>query len=339
MSYQVSAVIPTRNRPALVCRAVRSVLRQTFQEIEVIVVVDGPDEETVSALHAIGDARVRVLALEDNVGGSEARNVGARAAVGEWIALLDDDDEWLPEKIEKQLAVAKTLPGPRILVACQYLDQMGDTELVRPRRFLAPGQKISDFLYSEVSWLGLMEGFPQTSTWLISRSFFLEAPFTKGLKRNQDTDWLLRSLRLPGVSVALVPEVLSIFYNERKRKRITGSMDWQDCRNWAVGNREIFTPKALSSYLAILPMNLAAQEGVPLRKRFSLVSDCRKYGALDAKILWLLLLNGMVYPYLRKIMSPDVRKRVLYYASFRGLRGSQRPSDRKGDKEYSAGIS
>ncbi|MFT4111476.1 glycosyltransferase family 2 protein [Silvibacterium sp.] len=335
----MSAVIPTRNRPALVCRAVESVLRQTFEDIEAVVVVDGPDEETIAALEAIRDPRVRVLALQEGVGGSEARNVGARAATGQWIALLDDDDEWLPEKIEKQLALAKTLPGPRIVVACQYLDRMGDTELVRPRRFIAPGQKISDFLYSEVSWLGLMEGFPQTSTWLISREFFLEAPFTKGLKRNQDTDWLLRALRLPNVSVALVPEVLSIFYNERKRKRITASMDWQDCRNWAVGSREIFTPKALSSYLAISPMNLAAQDKVPLRERFSLVKDCWQYGAFDVKILWLLFLNGMLYPYLRKVMTPDVRKKVLYYASFRGLRSPRRPSEHNGDEGYSTGIS
>src|SRR5580698_546767 len=103
MSRKVSAVIPTRNRPALVSRAVQSVLRQTHSDIEAVVVIDGPDPETAAALEAIGDPRVRVIALAENVGGSEARNVGAREARGEWIALLDDDDEWLPEKIEKQI--------------------------------------------------------------------------------------------------------------------------------------------------------------------------------------------------------------------------------------------
>src|ERR1700761_8993743 len=124
MNRKVSAVIPTRNRPALVCRAVQSVLRQTHQDIEAVIVIDGPDAESKAALEALGDPRVRVVALAENVGGSEARNVGAREAHGEWIALLDDDDEWLPDKIEKQIALAETLRGPRIMVACKYVDRM-----------------------------------------------------------------------------------------------------------------------------------------------------------------------------------------------------------------------
>ena len=93
----VSAVIPTRNRPELLCRAVRSVLSQTIRDIECIVVIDGPDMATVNALREIADARLSVMELPENVGGCEARNLGARAAKGEWVALLDDDDEWLPQ--------------------------------------------------------------------------------------------------------------------------------------------------------------------------------------------------------------------------------------------------
>src|ERR1700761_5560426 len=103
----VTAVIPTRNRPELVLRAVRSALGQTYSNLEVVVVVDGPDPATVAALEELRDPRVRTIALSRNVGGSEARNVGAREARGEWIALLDDDDEWLPEKLEKQMALAE----------------------------------------------------------------------------------------------------------------------------------------------------------------------------------------------------------------------------------------
>jgi glycosyltransferase involved in cell wall biosynthesis len=315
MNRKVSAVIPTRNRPALVCRAVQSVLRQTYREIEAVVVIDGPDPETVAALEAIGDPRVRIVALPENVGGSEARNVGAREAQGEWIALLDDDDEWLPEKIEKQIAVAEKLAGPRIMVACKYLDQMGDAELVRPRKFPQRGECISDFLYGGVSWLGAMDGFPQTSTWFLSRAFLLEVPFRKGLKRNQDTDWVLQALRLPNVSLALVEEPLTIFHNEKKRKRVTSGSEWQMCRDWAIDNRELFTRHALSTYLAILPMNLAAQEGVAWGAMRSLLGDCRRYGSLSPKILWLFTLYGILYPYLRRIMAPGIRKRAVYYGS------------------------
>jgi glycosyltransferase involved in cell wall biosynthesis len=92
---EISVVIPTRNRAALVPRAVHSALAQTLRDIEVIVVVDGPDPDTVEALAAIDDPRLRVVALDASGGAPAARNVGARNAGAPWVALLDDDDEWL----------------------------------------------------------------------------------------------------------------------------------------------------------------------------------------------------------------------------------------------------
>ena len=104
----VTAVIPTRLRPALVVRAVRSALAQSYANLEVVVVIDGYDPETEAALGRIRDQRLRAIALTENAGASEARNIGVRAARGEWIALLDDDDEWLPGKIECQIKLAAT---------------------------------------------------------------------------------------------------------------------------------------------------------------------------------------------------------------------------------------
>src|SRR5438270_13867984 len=100
----VSAVIPTRNRPQLALRAARTALDQTHCNMEVIVVIDGPDKKTVAALRELTDKGLRVIELRNSVGGSGARNIGVQAARGEWIAFLDDDDEWLPTKIEKQVA-------------------------------------------------------------------------------------------------------------------------------------------------------------------------------------------------------------------------------------------
>jgi glycosyltransferase involved in cell wall biosynthesis len=108
----VSVVIPTRYRPEMVCRSVLSALRQTHPNLEVIVVVDGPDPLTIAALGALDDPRLRTVPLPENVGGSDARNCGVRTSKGEWIAFLDDDDEWLPQKLEKQLALALEMSTP-----------------------------------------------------------------------------------------------------------------------------------------------------------------------------------------------------------------------------------
>src|SRR5579863_7499544 len=102
----VSVVVPTRNRPELVVRAVSSALAQTLTRMEVIVVIDGPDEDTARALAEIRDDRLTVIALPSSLGGSEVRNIGAQHSRGEFIAFLDDDDEWSPNKLQRQLDMA-----------------------------------------------------------------------------------------------------------------------------------------------------------------------------------------------------------------------------------------
>src|SRR4051794_35950317 len=113
----VSVVIPTCQRPELASRAVRSALAQTYADIEVIVVIDGPDPATTTALAGIGDDRIRVIALPERRKAPNARNVGARAARGRWTALLDDDDEWRPQKLAVQLRLAETMTARSPVVA------------------------------------------------------------------------------------------------------------------------------------------------------------------------------------------------------------------------------
>ena len=100
----VSVILPTYNRAAMLGPALKSVLGQTYSELELIVVDDGSTDDTESVVAAIGDERVRYLRLDANGGCAAARNAGIRAARGEWLAFQDSDDEWLPNKLEAQLA-------------------------------------------------------------------------------------------------------------------------------------------------------------------------------------------------------------------------------------------
>jgi len=111
----VSCVIPTYKRNDTLGRAIKSVLNQTYQNIEVLVVDDNEhgSEYRIKVLDIIKDVnspRVRYVTQKVHINGAEARNAGIRAANGDWIAFLDDDDEWLPTKIEKQMAALEMHP-------------------------------------------------------------------------------------------------------------------------------------------------------------------------------------------------------------------------------------
>lgn len=101
----VTVIIPTYKRADLVPRAIASVLAQTYRDFEILVVDDCSPDNTRAVVHAITDPRVRYVRHERNLGLPAGRNTGIRAANGEYIAFLDDDDEWKPNKLERQLAV------------------------------------------------------------------------------------------------------------------------------------------------------------------------------------------------------------------------------------------
>lgn len=108
-SPTVSVVIPTRNRVEKCIRAVQSALAQTFEPLEVLVCDDGSSDHTRDAIEGLArdDERIRLFSANAASGSpAQPRNTGIFHARGEWIALLDDDDLWLPEKLEFQLEVA-----------------------------------------------------------------------------------------------------------------------------------------------------------------------------------------------------------------------------------------
>ena len=108
----VTVVIPAFNRVGTIRSAVESVLSQRHTDLELLVVDDGSTDLTMSALADVTDPRLRLLANPCNMGPGATRNTGIRAARGDWVAFQDSDDEWLPDKLSKQMArIAQTGPG------------------------------------------------------------------------------------------------------------------------------------------------------------------------------------------------------------------------------------
>lgn len=100
---KVSVVIPTYNRAHLISRAIKSVLDQTYKDLEIIVVDDGSTDNTEKIIKSFQDGRIRYIQHNKNKGASAARNTGIKASKGEYIAFQDSDDEWFPDKLEQQI--------------------------------------------------------------------------------------------------------------------------------------------------------------------------------------------------------------------------------------------
>ena len=262
----VSAVIPTRNRPDLVCRAVRSALQQTYRNIEVVVVIDGPDPATVAALKRVDDSRIRIVALDENVGGAEARNIGVRTARGEFIALLDDDDEWLPEKTAKQIEFSRAHTSA--LIVCQYFARVSEgREICFPLRFPERGQAISEYMFDAYS------GF-QTSTFFCKRSKLLEIPFTPGLAGCQDLDWFLRAMTIRNADLRVVPEPLAIFNIPENRPSISRKLSWKFRLQWGRSSRSLMTKRGYSDFILRVCLERMLTESYTIRDFLTL---CREY--------------------------------------------------------------
>ena len=100
----VSIIIPMYNREKTIKMAVESILEQTCQDFELIIVDDCSTDNTDEVVASIKDERIRYLKNERNSGAAVSRNRALREAKGRWIAFLDSDDLWMPEKLEKQIS-------------------------------------------------------------------------------------------------------------------------------------------------------------------------------------------------------------------------------------------
>jgi glycosyltransferase involved in cell wall biosynthesis len=107
---KVSIIIPTHNRCGFVGNAIASALNQTFEDFELIIVDDASTDKTAETVAFFNDERIKFIRHEKNKGGSAARNTGITNSSGNCIAFLDDDDEWFPDKLSKQMEVLSASP-------------------------------------------------------------------------------------------------------------------------------------------------------------------------------------------------------------------------------------
>jgi glycosyltransferase involved in cell wall biosynthesis len=243
---RVSAVIPTFGRPVLLKRAVDSVLAQTMADVEVIVVIDGHDPDTLAYLDGVADPRVRYIAHDRQRGAGQTRDTGADAARAEWVAFLDDDDEWLPQKLEQQLALVP--PDGRAVLMTQSLVVTPQGEFVRPLSVYDGTLPIDEWLFDRKTWLSGGQSFLQTSSLMFPKAMFDTLRF-RDTHQHEEWELVIRAVKQLHYPLLTAQGALVIHYAGQPRPRLSHSYTWRVSVEWARGLKDYFTPIGYSGFI------------------------------------------------------------------------------------------
>jgi len=217
----ITVIIPAYNAAAFIKRSIDSVLTQRHSAQEIIVVDDGSTDGTGEIVKKYGQ-RVRYM-YQENRGVSAARNRGIREASGEWIAFLDADDEWLPEKIHAQIELFRQFSHLKWGYA-NYLTNYSGKQWHKRSALPAPKQH-----YMEDYLDAYCKGFHAwTGTVMIHRSVFdTVGLFEPGMKRAQDNDlWFRIAYQFP--QVGYIPQSLAVYHLDTpdSSTKINDSVDY-----------------------------------------------------------------------------------------------------------------
>lgn len=210
---RISAVIPAYNCRAYIGRAIESVLAQTRPADEIIVVDDGSTDGTNAEIERYKDRIIHIR--QENLGASEARNAGIRRATGDWIAFLDGDDEWLPDKLRKQEDLLERHPELMWVSGNFYrlnehnshpVEDMTPEQKINIEKMARDTGYIKDFF---VAYAAHAQG--HTDVMLIKKDVIAEAGyFTSGLLRRNDLDmWFRIAYRHP--QIGFLTEPLAVY--------------------------------------------------------------------------------------------------------------------------------
>jgi len=193
---KVSIIIPTYKRSHLIKRAVQSILNQTYQNFEIVIIDDSPDDETENAIREINDKRIKYIKNEIRAGFIRAKNQGVKEASekSRYIAFLDDDDEWMPLFLEKTIKILKEKKD--IVVVSSYAE-LRDQKGKFIRNMTGEGNEFWKVCIGNGSVIK-KEIFTKENIWFDEKNLFEDLDF--GIRIAQNYKW------------ETVPEVLRIYY-------------------------------------------------------------------------------------------------------------------------------
>lgn len=256
----VSVVIPTFGRPGLLRRAVDSVLAQTLKSFELIIVVDGGDEASSRSIKALDDPRLSITGTSSKAGPGGARNFGAARCKGRWVAFLDDDDEWHPEKLEQQLAAADAaLDHKPAIVMTQSIVVMPQGRFIWPTVPYDDHQSIDEWLFDRQSLFGGGESFLQTSSLMLPRVLFDDLQFASQ-PLHEDWELVLRAVKHHGCQLVTVVCPLVIHHVRHGVPSLSQANGWRDSLAWGENVGPLLTPRAVAGFCLVTVARTAAAQ-------------------------------------------------------------------------------
>ena len=214
MNSLVSAIITTHNRLDNLKKAINSVLNQTYKNIEIIVVDDASSDGTYEYCSKIKQIKYLRIEKDDSKGGNYARNLGIQNAKGDYIAFLDDDDEWLKEKTEKQVTYLNTHDCE--IVYCNRIIDVNNGALKYT-------ENSKNKLSGDCSKLIFYNIIGTTSTYMFKREIILNNQFDEKVKFWQEYDLITRIAQQ--TKIGYIDEPLIIYrQNINEKKKLTNNV-------------------------------------------------------------------------------------------------------------------
>jgi len=291
-------VIPTTGRPEL-SRAIASVRKQDYAgPIEVIVIGDLPEGALDDRLAGEAD---RTLYTGGGRRGGAARNLGIAAATHPYVALVDDDDEWHPQKLSVQMAAFDEQAADVIGTQVVYRNAAtGTTSRSVPSTVKPREQAVADYLFRRRS---PKVGRPVicTSTLVARTSLAQQIRWDESLPRHQDWDWLDR-LERGGARIVQIADATTVVWTGSDGS-ISSSADWESSLRWATTRRGVWEPEVLADFLAGQTLRYAIQARSLQGIGRTLQAIVRSQRVPSART-WMLGLGGLVpRPLINQLMS------------------------------------
>lgn len=229
-----SVVIPVYNRAHLIGATLASVLAQSEQDFEIIVVDDGSKDDSKSVVEKLGDPRIRFI-RQQNGGGGAARNTGIDAAQGRFIAFLDSDDRFLPHHLATMRALLDNTQNTGAY--SRFIVDRGEgVTLLKPPRAIREGEDMGTYLLCD-------RGFLATSSIVVPADLARHIRFDTNLPAAEDTDFAIRAA-LAGTRFLMAPEPGMIWRDWDDPGRLSSGRRCQSMKAWIDGLKPVIAPKA-----------------------------------------------------------------------------------------------